>query len=66
MWIYYRGTITINFEPSNLKLGYETLKVSEIDYVNIRIDAEHGLLLELNDYFAFYPPNYQYSPLYKS
>lgn len=50
----------------NLKLGYETVRVTAIDHVNMRIEGEHSLLMELHDYFAFHPPNYQWSPLFKN
>ncbi len=64
--VIIKEVIDVSRDPSNLKLGYETVRVTAIDHVNMRIEGEHSLLMELHEYFAFRPPNYQWSPLFKS
>lgn len=41
-------------------------KISKINNIFLRIDAEQGYLYELNEYFKFRVPGYQHMPLYRS
>jgi len=41
------------------------IKVKQKDAVNLFVDCEKSIAKELNQYFTFYVPNYQYTPAYK-
>ena len=41
------------------------IKVKQKDAVNLFVDCEKSTAKELNQYFTFYVPNYQYTPAYK-
>ena len=40
--------------------------VNKIDSVNLKIDCEDSIAKELNQFFTFTVPNYQYTPAYKN
>lgn len=42
------------------------IKIEQIDAVHLKVDCEKGYAKELNDYFTFKVPNYQYTPAYKN
>ena len=47
--------------------GYMTdLIITQIDSVHIKIDCERALARELNQFFTFTVPNYQFTPAYKN
>ena len=41
------------------------LTIRQKDAVNLFIECEKSVAKELNQYFTFYVPNYQYTPAYK-
>lgn len=43
----------------------ETIKVSKINEVWLKIDCSQGCKRELNEYFSFYAPNYRFHKLFK-
>mgnify|MGYP001585716613 CR=1 FL=1 len=44
----------------------ESIKIYKINEVFMRFDTDHGVKHELNEYFAFRPPGYQFNPRYKA
>lgn len=44
----------------------ESIAVEKIDEVHMRVRADPGTLQELSEFFAFRPPNYQFSPKFKA
>lgn len=44
----------------------DVIKVEKINDVHIRVTSDPGLRHELMEYFAFRPPNYQFTPSYKN
>ena len=44
----------------------EVVNVEQINAVHLRITADSGIKMELEQYFRFQPNNYQFSPAYKN
>ena len=44
----------------------DTLQITKIDEVYIKIDCEMGIAQELCDYFTFYVPGYTFVPSYRN
>ena len=42
------------------------LNVEKIDSVNMKINCDDSIAKELNQFFTFTVPNYQYTPAYKN
>ena len=39
--------------------------VHRVNEVFVQLECDDSIKAELNDFFSFYAPNYQFSPLYK-
>ena len=44
----------------------DVVSVEQINAVYLKIEADSGIRMELEDYFKFQPSNYQFSPAYKN
>jgi len=42
------------------------IDIEQIDATNLKVNCEKGFAKELNDFFTFKVPNYQYTPAYKN
>lgn len=44
----------------------ETIRVRKLNHANLHIQCDSGIAQELNEFFSFYVPGYQFMPAYKS
>ena len=42
------------------------IEIEQLDATNLKVNCEKGYAKELNDFFTFKVPNYQYTPAYKN
>jgi len=44
----------------------ETIRVRKLNHANLHVQCDSGIAQELNEFFSFYVPGYQFMPAYRS
>jgi superfamily II DNA or RNA helicase len=44
----------------------DTIRLTKVDEVHMRVDADRGILQEISDHFTFEVPGYRFTPAYKN